>query len=82
MDMVYWLILFPSTSQEHLETDYGAAFVQVVEELFCDYLWQLESTLPKPCFQKVRGKHSPMSKGMSSGHVAPLVAGMEPLTQR
>ncbi|KAJ6653074.1 hypothetical protein lerEdw1_010160 [Lerista edwardsae] len=43
--------------QEHLETDYGAAFVQVVEDLFCDYLWQLESTLPEPCFQKVLGKH-------------------------
>ncbi|XP_066484112.1 TERF1-interacting nuclear factor 2 isoform X6 [Tiliqua scincoides] len=39
--------------QEHLETDYGATFVHVVEELFCDYLWELESTLPEPCFQEI-----------------------------
>ncbi|XP_066484106.1 TERF1-interacting nuclear factor 2 isoform X2 [Tiliqua scincoides] len=39
--------------QEHLETDYGATFVHVVEELFCDYLWELESTLPEPCFQEL-----------------------------
>ncbi|XP_053117292.1 TERF1-interacting nuclear factor 2 isoform X2 [Hemicordylus capensis] len=39
--------------QEHLENDYGEAFLRVVEELFCDYLWQLESTLPKPCFQQL-----------------------------
>nr|XP_060635953.1 TERF1-interacting nuclear factor 2 isoform X1 [Anolis sagrei ordinatus]XP_060635955.1 TERF1-interacting nuclear factor 2 isoform X1 [Anolis sagrei ordinatus] len=39
--------------QEHLENDYGEAFSNVVEELFCDYLWQLESTLPKPDLEKL-----------------------------
>ncbi|XP_063157687.1 TERF1-interacting nuclear factor 2 isoform X2 [Candoia aspera] len=39
--------------QEHLENDYGESFLQVVEELFKDYLWQLEHTLPKPCFQQL-----------------------------
>ncbi|XP_008117766.1 TERF1-interacting nuclear factor 2 isoform X3 [Anolis carolinensis] len=39
--------------QEHLENDYGEAFSNVVEELFCDYLWQLERTLPKPDYQKL-----------------------------
>nr|XP_034991808.1 TERF1-interacting nuclear factor 2 isoform X3 [Zootoca vivipara] len=34
--------------QEHLEKDYGEAFMQVVKELFHDYLWQLEKTLPEP----------------------------------
>ncbi|XP_062993442.1 TERF1-interacting nuclear factor 2 isoform X2 [Elgaria multicarinata webbii] len=39
--------------QDHLENDYGEAFLHVVEELFYDYLWQLESTLPEPCFQQL-----------------------------
>ncbi|XP_042331168.1 TERF1-interacting nuclear factor 2 isoform X2 [Sceloporus undulatus] len=39
--------------QEHLENDYGEVFSRVVEELFCDYLWQLESTLPEPNFQQL-----------------------------
>ncbi|KAJ7313165.1 hypothetical protein JRQ81_004439 [Phrynocephalus forsythii] len=38
--------------QEHLENDYGEAFSQVVEDLFCDYLIQLENTLPEPDFQQ------------------------------
>ncbi|KAH0626145.1 hypothetical protein JD844_000938, partial [Phrynosoma platyrhinos] len=39
--------------QEHLENDYGELFSRVVEELFCDYLWQLESTLPEPNFEQL-----------------------------
>ncbi|XP_033025630.1 TERF1-interacting nuclear factor 2 isoform X2 [Lacerta agilis] len=39
--------------QEHLEKDYGEAFMQVVEELFHDYLWQLEKTLPEPHLQQL-----------------------------
>ncbi|XP_039193973.1 TERF1-interacting nuclear factor 2 isoform X3 [Crotalus tigris] len=39
--------------QEYLETDYGEAFVKVVEELFCDYLCQLEHILPEPKFQQL-----------------------------
>ncbi|XP_007442915.2 TERF1-interacting nuclear factor 2 [Python bivittatus] len=39
--------------QEHLENDYGDSFLQVVEELFNDYLWQLEQTLPEPHFQQL-----------------------------
>ncbi|XP_054850873.1 TERF1-interacting nuclear factor 2 isoform X2 [Eublepharis macularius] len=39
--------------QKHLENDYGKTFQTVVEELFYDYLWQLESTLPKPRFQQL-----------------------------
>ncbi|XP_058039283.1 TERF1-interacting nuclear factor 2 isoform X2 [Ahaetulla prasina] len=37
--------------QKYLETDYGEAFVNVVEKLFCDYLCQLEHVLPEPQFQ-------------------------------
>ncbi|XP_070810082.1 TERF1-interacting nuclear factor 2 [Pituophis catenifer annectens] len=37
--------------QKYLETDYGEAFVKVVEKLFCDYLCQLEHVLPEPQFQ-------------------------------
>ncbi|XP_061448130.1 TERF1-interacting nuclear factor 2 isoform X2 [Rhineura floridana] len=39
--------------QEHLENDYGESFLHVVEELFHDYLWQLENTLPEPHFQQL-----------------------------
>ncbi|KAM6453121.1 TERF1-interacting nuclear factor 2 isoform 5-T5 [Liasis olivaceus] len=39
--------------QEHLENDYGESFLQVVEELFNDYLWKLEQTLPEPHFQQL-----------------------------
>ncbi|XP_044276895.1 TERF1-interacting nuclear factor 2 isoform X2 [Varanus komodoensis] len=39
--------------QEHLEHDYGEDFMRVVEELFHDYLWQLESALPEPCLQEL-----------------------------
>nr|XP_056719632.1 TERF1-interacting nuclear factor 2 [Euleptes europaea] len=39
--------------QKHLENDYGKTFQSVVEELFYDYLWQLESALPKPNFQQL-----------------------------
>ncbi|XP_029140953.1 TERF1-interacting nuclear factor 2 [Protobothrops mucrosquamatus] len=39
--------------QEYLETDYGEAFVKVVEELFCDYLCQLEHVLPEPQIQQL-----------------------------
>ncbi|XP_077169003.1 TERF1-interacting nuclear factor 2 isoform X2 [Paroedura picta] len=46
--------------QEHLENDYGKNFQRVVEELFYDYLWQLESTLPKPRFQQLlKAAHTP-----------------------
>uniref|UniRef100_A0A8C5SR80 TERF1-interacting nuclear factor 2 N-terminal domain-containing protein n=1 Tax=Laticauda laticaudata TaxID=8630 RepID=A0A8C5SR80_LATLA len=39
--------------QEYLETDYGEAFMKVVEKLFCDYLFELEQVLPEPQFQKL-----------------------------
>ncbi|KAL8177168.1 UNVERIFIED_CONTAM: hypothetical protein K2H54_042814 [Gekko kuhli] len=46
--------------QKHLENDYGKTFQSVVEELFYDYLWQLESTLPKPHFQQLlKAAHTP-----------------------
>ncbi|KAM3821780.1 TERF1-interacting nuclear factor 2 isoform 5-T5 [Vipera latastei] len=38
--------------QEFLERDYGEAFVEAMEELFCDYLCQLEHLLPEPQFQQ------------------------------
>ncbi|XP_015261852.1 PREDICTED: TERF1-interacting nuclear factor 2 isoform X2 [Gekko japonicus] len=52
--------------QKHLENDYGETFQSVVEELFYDYLWQLESTLPKPRFQQLlKAAHTP-DPGQSS----------------
>ncbi|KAM3821777.1 TERF1-interacting nuclear factor 2 isoform 2-T2 [Vipera latastei] len=39
--------------QEFLERDYGEAFVEAMEELFCDYLCQLEHLLPEPQFQQL-----------------------------
>ncbi|XP_061448131.1 TERF1-interacting nuclear factor 2 isoform X3 [Rhineura floridana] len=43
----------PHPKAEHLENDYGESFLHVVEELFHDYLWQLENTLPEPHFQQL-----------------------------
>ncbi|XP_060111371.1 TERF1-interacting nuclear factor 2 isoform X2 [Heteronotia binoei] len=46
--------------QKHLENDYGKTFQSVVEELFYDYLWQLETTLPAPHFQQLlKAAHTP-----------------------
>uniref|UniRef100_A0A6J0V1W3 TERF1-interacting nuclear factor 2 isoform X1 n=2 Tax=Pogona vitticeps TaxID=103695 RepID=A0A6J0V1W3_9SAUR len=56
-DLVFGLLRDPRERekyvQEHLENDYGEAFLRVVEDLFFDYLAQLESVLPEPNFQQL-----------------------------
>ncbi|XP_032073665.1 TERF1-interacting nuclear factor 2 [Thamnophis elegans] len=39
--------------QERLEVDYGEVFMEEVENLFCDYLHEMEQILPQPQFHMI-----------------------------